>query len=199
MGTHKRGRTRKHSWIEFQNIENDSSPEAQYLRWASINNPAIAQCANFGCPRCNGRSFRMRHDTKFENIRFYCPICGFETSFHIIPPKSSLDSIEVYNEHGIVIGTKKADYYHEKTARENVDARVLMAEQKLDLGGEWFDGVSGTSSQSRYQTREEVLEKMKDRRVKRAIEAQLEETENEEKDDRIASFEADMRGSDNAD
>jgi ribosomal protein S27AE len=192
MAVRKRGRTRKHSWIEFQNIESDSSPEAQYLRWASINNSAIAQCANFGCPRCKATSFRLRHDKKFDNIRFYCPHCGFETSFHIIPPKGTVGSIEIYNEQGIVIDKKIVDDYHEKTVRENADARVVMAEQKLDLGGEWFDGHSGTSAQSRYQTREEVLEKIKDRRMKRLVEAQLEDIENEERDDRVVAFEAEI-------
>lgn len=199
MTAHKRGRTRKHNWIEFQNIESDSSAEAQYLRWASVNNSALAQCASFGCPRCAKKTFRLRHDEKFANIRFYCPVCHFETSFHIIRPKRSFGTIEIYNEHGIAIGAKSVDDYHPKTARENADARVLVAEQKTDLGGEWFDGFSGTSSQSRYQTLEEVLEKMRDRRMKMLMEAALEEIENEEKDNRVAAFESELNGHDGAD
>ena len=196
MGVRKRGRSRKHVWIEFKNIEADTSPEARYLRWASVNNPALAQCANFGCPRCTEKSFRLRHDKKFENIRFYCPSCGFETSFHIIRPKLSFRTIEVYDEHGVLRGIKTVDDYHEKTVRESADSRVLLAEQKLDLGGEWFDGVSGTNSQSRYTTRGEMLKRMEQRKMRRLMEAMLEEIEREEEDDRLASFEADLHESD---
>jgi len=192
----KRGRSRKHRWIEFQSIEEDSSPEARYLRWASVNNPALAQCASSGCPRCSRKSFRLRHDKKFDNIRFYCPECGFETSFHIIHPKKSLHSIEIFDTRGILVGLKNVDDYHEKTSRENADARVLIAEQKLDLGGEWFDGVSGTNSQSRYLTREEILKRIEDRKMKKLMKAMLEEIEREEEDDRLASFEADLHESD---
>lgn len=196
MGVRKRGRSRKHVWIEFKNIEADTSPEARYLKWASVNNPALAQCANSGCPRCTEKSFRLRHDKKFENIRFYCPSCGFETSFHIIRPKLSFRTIEVYDEHGVLRGIKTADDYHEKTVRESADSRVLLAEQKLDLGGEWFDGVSGTNSQSRYATRGEILKRMEQRKMRRLMEATLEEIEREEEDDRLASFEADLHESD---
>ena len=192
MTVHKRGRSRKHSWIEFRNIENDNSPEAHYLRWASVNNPALAECAHSGCQRCGGKSFRLRHDKKFENIRFYCPECGFETSFHIIHPKRSLRSIEVYDTRGILIGVKSVDDYHEKTSRENADSRVMIAEQKLDLGGEWFDGVSGTHSQSRYLTRAEILKRIENRRMRRLMEAALEEIEREEQEDRDLAFKADI-------
>ena len=199
MTMHKRGRTRKHSWIEFKNIENDSSTEAQYLYWASVNNPALARCANLGCPRCRGKSFRLRHDKKFANIRFYCPNCGFETSFHIINPKRSFSTIEVYSEQGVEIGVKKVDDYHEKTIRENADTKVLIAERNLNLGGEWFDGFSGTNSQSRYLTREEVLKRIQDRKMKEQMQATLEEIENEEDDDRLADFEADTHKNEVAD
>ena len=190
----KRGRSRKHRWIEFQGIEEDSSPEARYLRWASVNNPALAQCSSSGCPRCSGKTFRLRHDKKFDNIRFYCPECGFETSFHIIHPKKSLHSIEIFDTRGILVGLKNVDDYHEKTSRENADARVLIAEQKLDLGGEWFDGVSGTNSQSRYLTREEILKRIEDRKMKRLMKAMLEEIEREQQEDRASAFEADIQG-----
>lgn len=193
MAGRGRGRTRKHSWIEHRNLESDYSAQARYLRWASVNNLALAQCANFGCPRCGGKDFRLRHDEEFENIRFYCPNCHFETSFHIIRPRHSLSVIEVYDEKGIAVGEKKIDDYHAKTVRENCDTRVLISEQMLDLGGEWFDGFSGANSQSRYQTREEVLERIKDRNMKSQMEANLEEMENEELDDRIATFEAYLR------
>lgn len=194
MTANKRGRRRKHNWIEFRNIEHDPSSEARYLRWASVNNSALAECANSGCPRCRDKSFRLRHDTKFENIRFYCPGCGFETSFHIIRPKKTFHTIEIYNEQGELIGTKNVDDYHEKTTRENSDARVLAAEQRLDLGGEWFDGVSGNSSQSRYATREEILKRIEQRKMRRLMIAALEEIEREQQDDRVAAFKAEIHG-----
>lgn len=192
----KRGRSRIHNWLEFKNIETDSSPEAQYLRWASVNNPALAQCGHSGCPRCRGKSFRLRHDKKFANIRFYCPSCGFETSFHIIHPKRSLSTIEVYNKQGIQVGAKKVDDYHEKTVRENADSKVLIAEQKLDLGGEWFDGVSGTNSQSRCLTREEILKRIEERKMKQLMEATLEEIEHDEEGNHAAAFKADIKKGD---
>ena len=194
MVSHKRGRSRKHSWVEFSNIEQDSSREALYLRWASINNPAIAQVARDGCPQCKGKNFRFRHDKKFENIRFYCPQCCFETSFHIIRPKRSFRTIEIYSEQGVLIGVKIADDYHEKTVRENADSMVLHSEQTMDLGGEWFDGVSGTNSQSRYMSREEILKRIEDRKMKRIMQAALEEIEQEEQDDRTAAFRAEVHG-----
>jgi ribosomal protein S27AE len=195
----KRGRSRKHVWVEFKNIEEDTSAEAQYLRWASVKNPALAQCANLGCPRCTEKSFRLRHDKKFENIRFYCPSCGFETSFHIIRPILSFTTIEVYDKHGVLKDFKTVDDYHEKTVRENADSRVLSAELKLDLGGEWFDGVSGTNSQSRYSTLGEISKRIEERKMKRLMEATLEEIEHEEQDDRLAAFEADTHQGDAGD
>jgi transposase-like protein len=183
-----RGRSRKHGWTDFSSIENDSSFEAVYLRWASVNNLALAKCGREGCPQCRRKNFRFRHDKEFGNIRFYCPDCHFETSFHIIPPKKSLSEIEVYDERGILIGIKTADFYHEKTQREDVDQRVLISEQRLDLGGEWFDGTSGASSQSRYMTREEVLNRLDIRKMKSKIEANLQEIENIERADRSSDF-----------
>jgi hypothetical protein len=199
MSVRRRGRSRKHQWIEFSNIENDSSFEAQYLRWVSVNNPALARCATDGCPQCAGKSFRLRHDQKFNNIRFYCPSCGFETSFHIIRPKRSLRSIEVYDEKGRLVGVKNVDDYHEKTSRENADSRVMISEKKLDLGGEWFDGVSGTNSQSRYLTREEILKRIEDRKMKRIMEANLAELESAEQDARFSKFKAEVDGENVAD
>lgn len=194
MTVHKRGRSRKHRWVEFRTIENDSCPEAQYLKWASVNNSALAQCALDGCSQCKEKSFRLRHDRKFNNIRFYCPKCGFETSFHIIRPKRNFNSIEIYDTRGILVGVKNVDDYHEKTCREKADSQVIYAEQKLDLGGEWFDGVSGTHSQSRYLSHEEILKRIEDRRMKRLMTAAFEEIENEEKNDRVSAFKADVNG-----
>lgn len=192
MIEHKRGRSRKHRWIEFQNIDDDNSPEAIYLRWASVNNPALAQCAHSGCPRCTAKSFRLRHDKKFQNIRFYCSKCGFETSFHIIRPKRSLRSIEIYDTRGILVGVKNVDDHHEKTNRENADSLVMIAERRLNLGGEWFDGVSGMHSQSRYLTREEILKRIENRRMRRLMQAALEQIEREEQEDRVLAFKADI-------
>jgi predicted RNA-binding Zn-ribbon protein involved in translation (DUF1610 family) len=190
----KRGRTRKHRWIEFPNIEQDSSQEALYLKWASINNPALAQCGRYGCPQCGKKVFRLRHDKKFANIRFYCPNCRFETSYHIIRPKRNFRTIEVHDERGILIGVKTVDDYHEKTPRENADLMVMNAEQRMDLAGEWFDGISGTNSQSRYSTREEILKRIEERRTRRLMEAALEETEREEQENRTADFRAEISG-----
>lgn len=192
----KRGRSRKHNWIEFKNVENDSSDEAVYLRWVSVNNPALAQRAQFGCPKCGKKNFRFRHDLKFHNVRFYCPDCGFETSYHIIRPKKSLQTIEVYDTRGILIGLKNVDNYHDKTSRENADTRVMLAERKLDLGGEWFDGISGTHSQSRYLSREEILKKIEEHKMKKLMKAALEEIENEEQEHRNSAMQADIMGED---
>jgi len=192
----KRGRSRKHVWIEFQSIEDDSSFEALFLRWASVNNTALAQCAQSGCPRCMQKRFRLRHDRKFDIIRFYCPQCGFETSFRIIHPRKSLRSIEVYDPRGILVGIKNVDDYHIKTSRENSDSLVAYAERKSDLGGEWLDGVSGTHSQSRYATREEILKRIEERRMKRLMQATLEEIEREEHEYRVSAIEAEILGED---
>jgi ribosomal protein S27AE len=192
----KRGRSRKHYWIEFQNVEDDSSPEARYLRWASVNNPMLARCAESGCPRCSKKSFRLRHDKKFDNIRFYCPECGFETSFHIIHPKKSLHTIEIYDTRGILVGIKNVDDYHDKTVRESSDSLATYAEQNLDLGGEWFDGVSGTNSQSRYLTKTEIQKRIENRRMKQLMEAALEELEHEEREYRTSGLKAEIKGED---
>jgi hypothetical protein len=194
-----RGRRRKHKWIEFESIDDDSSPEAQYLRWASVNNRALARCAYSGCPRCTGKSFRLRHDEEFENIRFYCPTCRFETSFHIISPKRDLDTIEIYNKQGILVGMKTADNYHERTERESTDAIVQRSEQRLDLGGEWFDGVSGVNSQSRYMTREESLKRIEEHRIKQLMEAILDEIEHDEQENRASAFRDEILGQDDMD
>lgn len=194
MDGRKRGRTRKHLWVEFQKLDEDYSYEAVFLRWASVNNPALAECAQSGCPRCSRRNYRLRHDRKFDNIRFYCPDCGFETSYHIIHPKKSLHSIDIYDNRGMLIGLKNIDDFHDKTKRESSDSQVLNAERNLDLGGEWFDGVSGTNSQSRYLTREDILKLIEERKMKRLMKAALEEIEREEQEHRSSTLEEDMEG-----
>jgi hypothetical protein len=171
MVVRKRGRPRKHDWIEFKDLENNYSPHAQYLKWAAVNNRALARHGSYGCPQCRSENFKLRHDKKFENIRFYCQECGHETSFRIKkPPKHNLRINQIYNDKGILIGEKTADDYHEKTMREIVDLAVLLAEQKLDLGGEWFDGVSGIHEQDRYLTLEEALKRTKRNLVKAMLE-----------------------------
>lgn len=193
MDSGHRGRPRKHKWIEFSELLEAHSPHALFLKQASVNNSALADLAVLGCPRCRGKSFRLRHDQKFGNIRFYCEECKNETSFHIVSPKRNFGTIEIYDGRGILVGEKNVDDYHEKTVRENVDSRVLMAEKKLDLGGEWFDGVSGVSSQSRCLTREEILNRIEIRKMKKFIKATLDEFEHEEEDNRLAALEADMQ------
>jgi hypothetical protein len=89
---------------------------------------------------------------------------------------------------------KTVDDYHEKTPRENADLMVMNAERRTNLGGEWFDGVSGTNSQSRYSTREEILKRIEERRTRHLMEAALEETEREEQDNRTADFRSEIRG-----
>jgi hypothetical protein len=103
-----------------------------------------------------------------------------------------LRSIEIYDTRGILVGVKNVDDHHEKTSRENADSLVMIAERKLDLGGEWFDGVSGMHSQSRYLTREEILKRIENRRMRRLMEAALEEIEREEQEDRVLAFKTDI-------
>ena len=191
MTDRKRGRPQKHEWIEFKDLDNNYSPEAQHLKWASVNNSALARPGSHGCPQCKSKNFKLRHDKKFKNIRFYCQECGHETSFRIKkPPKHNLRIIQIHNDKGILIGEKTADNYHEKTTREIVDSAVLLAEQKLDLGGEWFDGVIGIHEQDRYLTLEEALERIKRNYVKTMLEAMLNETEYEREEDRLGDLEA---------
>ena len=189
MMMRKRGRPQKHEWIEFKDLDNNYSPEAQYLKWVSVNNSALARPGYHGCPQCKSKTFKLRHDKKFKNIRFYCQECGHETSFRIKnPPKQNLRIIQIYNDKGVLIGERTADDYHEKTTREIADSAVLLAEQKLDLGGEWFDGVVGIHERDRYLTLEEALERIKGNRMKAMLEAMLKETEYEREEDRLADF-----------
>jgi hypothetical protein len=92
----------------------------------------------------------------------------------------------------MLVGEKLADTFHEPTKREKADAVVLRTEQNPLLGGEWFDGTSGVHMQHRYMTREEALERIARRKMRAQMEANLREIEEEEKDNRLASFEADV-------
>jgi predicted nucleic acid-binding Zn-ribbon protein len=196
MGSQRRGRPREFEWVEFRELGENYTPEAQFLKLASVNNQLIASLAVSGCPQCTGKNFRLRHDRKHDNIRFYCPECKYETSFHIKkPPKNELQIIPVYDKQGKLIGEKAVDRFHEPTKRERVDAAVLRTEQKSQLGGEWFDGSSGTNTQNRYLTLEEAIERIAIRKMKAQMEAMLNEIEEEEKDYRLASFEADVSSS----
>ena len=86
------------------------------------------------------------------------------------------------------MGVKNVDDYHEKTTRENSDSLAMYAERKQDLGGEWFDGVSGTNSQSRYMTREEIMKRIEEHKMRRLMEAALEEIEREEQEHRTLTL-----------
>lgn len=59
--------------------------------------------------------FRLRHDKEFGNIRFYCPKCSFETSYHIMRPKHTFRTVEVHDKRGILVGVKTVDDWPEKT------------------------------------------------------------------------------------
>ena len=89
---------------------------------------------------------------------------------------------------------KNIDDYHDKTKRESSDSQVLNAERNLDLGGEWFDGVSGTNSQSRYLTAEDILKLIEERKMKRLMRAALEEMEKDEQEHRSSTLEEDIEG-----
>ena len=193
MSRLKRGRPRKFQWIEFKNIGEDQSPEAQFLRFASVNNPFMARVASNGCPQCRSKDFRLRHDEKFGNIRFYCQECGYETSFHVKKPtRDQLRVIPVYDDSGLLVDERVVDAFHEQTERETVDAKVSRAEQRLNLGGEWFDGTSGVESQNRCLTREEAIERIRKRQMRAQIAMMLREIEREERDDRLVALKADM-------
>jgi predicted RNA-binding Zn-ribbon protein involved in translation (DUF1610 family) len=181
MTLSKRGRPKKHAWTNVENLNADYSAEAQYLKWSSVNNSRLASSGHYGCPKCGKKNSRLRHDTKFKNIRFYCPECGYETSFQIrTPQKIDLRVKPTYNKEGTLINESNADDYHEKTKRETGDLAVLAAEQRVDLGGEWFDGYSGIHRTNRYLTREEALENIRRNNLRAILEALDEETEFED-------------------
>jgi len=73
-------------------------------------------------------------------------------------------------------------------------ARVMYCGAKNGPGGELFDGASGTNSQSRYSPREEIFRRIEERRMKRPMEATLEETERKEQSNRTAAFQAEIHG-----
>jgi hypothetical protein len=193
MSSVKRGRPRKFQWVESKDIGENHSAEAQFLKFASVNNPFMARVASNGCPQCKSKDFRLRHDEKFGNIRFYCQECGYETSFHIKKPtRDQLSVIPVYDVQGLLVDEKVVDVFHEPTKRETADAKVSRAEQRLDLGGEWFDGVSGMETQNRCLTREEAIERIRKRQMRAQIAKMLKGIEQDSRDDRLASIEADM-------
>ena len=82
----------------------------------NVNNPVLAQCSRYDCPQCGEKKiFRLGHDKEFGNIRFYCPKCSFETSYHIIRPKHAFRTVEVHDKRGILVGVKTVDDWPEKT------------------------------------------------------------------------------------
>ena len=59
----------------------------------------------------------------------------------------------------------------------------------MDLGGEWFNDVSGIQEQDRYLTLEEALERTRRNYMKAMLEAMLKETECQIEEDRLADLE----------
>ena len=153
----QRGRPRKHRWVSFKSLENEFSPEAQYLKWASANNNALQTIAATGCPNCHSENFELRHDNKYKIIRFHCIECRHETSYRIKTPKPGSFEVVPIFEKGIKVGEKIVDSYHPATKRQRNDALVLKFSRDVDngrvsLGGEWYiDGVvGGVYNQKRY-------------------------------------------------
>lgn len=193
MSQRRRGRPRKFEWIEFEDLSHNHSFEAQYLKFASVNNPSLARLASYGCPLCESTNFRLRHDKRFENIRFYCEKCKYETSFQARKPtRNEPRIILIYDERGILVGEKIADDFHERTKREIADLAVASAERNTNLGGEWFDGFSGTHMQNRYLTREEAINLIEKKKMRMQMKAMLDEIEREQEDDRLAAIEAEI-------
>lgn len=145
----QRGRPRKHRWVSFKSLENEFSPEAQYLKWASANNTALQTVAATGCPQCRSSNFEFRHDKKYKIIRFHCFECSHETSYRIKMPKPGSFEIVPVFVNGIRLGEKTVDYYHPATKRQRSDAIVLRVSRnvesgRISLGGEWYvDGIIG--------------------------------------------------------
>jgi hypothetical protein len=193
MNSRGRGRPRKFEWVEFGDLERNRSSEAQYLKFASVNNALLARLESCGCPVCESKKFRLRHDRVFENVRFYCENCRYETSFRVKKPtRTELRTIQVYDGRGILVGEKIADDFHERTKKETADSAVAWAEQNTDLGGEWFDGSSGTHMQNRYLTREEAIKLVEKKKMRMQMETMLDEIEREQEDDRLASIQAEI-------
>ena len=161
----QRGRPRKYTWLSLQDIENQLSADAQYLKWASANNTALQTIAATGCPKCQSTNIEFRHDEKYKIIRFHCAKCRHETSYRIKTPKPGSFQIVPILFDGVQIGEKIVDHYHPATKRQRSDALVLKVSSSVDsgrtsLGGEWFiDKVtSGLHDQKRYYTNfEEVM------------------------------------------
>lgn len=153
----RRGRPRKYKWFELEDLRNEYSSDAQYLKWASSNNTALQTIAATGCPKCRSRKFELRNDEKFKIIRFYCAACRYETSYRVKMPKPGSFQVVPILADGVQIGEKIADSYHPLTRMERSDAIVLKVTQRVDsgrvsLGGEWYvnNKIGGVHDQKRY-------------------------------------------------
>lgn len=153
----QRGRPRKYKWFSFKDLENELSPNAQYLKWASANSTALQTVSATGCPKCRSNNVEFRHDKKHKIIRFHCIECRHETSYRIKMPKPGSFEVTPIFENGIRIGEKIVDYYHPATTRQRSDALVLRLSRgiesgKFSLGGEWYIdmAVGGVYGQKRY-------------------------------------------------
>jgi hypothetical protein len=183
----QRGRPRKHRWFSFKNLENEFSPEAQYLKWASANNTALQAVAATGCTKCRSMNIEFRYDKKYKIIRFHCFECGYETSYRIKVPKPGSFEIVPILTHGILVGEKVVDFYHPVTRRQRSDALVLKYSRsvengKISLGGEWYvDGkVGGVYSQKRcYVSFDEAIILCSWNRMQTEHEKRLSELEKE--------------------
>lgn len=165
----RRGRPRKHKWFSFKDLENQFSPDAQYLKWASTNNIALQTIAATGCPKCRSDNFELRYDKKHKVVRFHCIGCRRETSYRVKMPKPGSFEVVPILHNGVQIGQKIVDYYHPATKRERSDALVLRVSRgvesgKIGLGGEWHvDGVvGGVHDQKRYYVSFEEARQMCD-------------------------------------
>jgi len=152
-----RGRPRKHEWFLFKDLENEFSPDAQYLKWASANNSALQTIAATGCPKCHSDNFELRYDKQFKIIRFHCIECRYETSYRVKMPKPGSFEIVPILHNGVQIGDKIIDHYHPVTKRQRSDALILKVTKgvengRVSLGGEWYvDGtIGGTHDQKRH-------------------------------------------------
>jgi hypothetical protein len=155
----QRGRPRKYKWFTLRDLEDEFSPEAQYLKWASSNNTALQAVASTGCPRCHSSHIELRRDENFKIIRLHCKECRHETSYRVKTPQPGSFEIIPALADGVQVGEKIVDHYHPLTKRERSDALVLKASVGVDsgkfsLGGEWYVDtvVGGVHDQKRYFT-----------------------------------------------
>lgn len=153
----QRGRPRKHKWFSLQQLEDEFTPEAQYLKWASANNVALQTVASLGCPKCFTDNVEFRHDVKYKIIRFHCRDCRYETSYRVQVPKPGSFEVVPVLKNGIQVDEVIVDSYHPATLRQRSDAIVLKFNRGVDLGrvnlgGEWYvdERVGGVHSEKRY-------------------------------------------------